>query len=118
MYILCFLVNGMSDHVLFNSSATPSFVSLTFSKKLWGAPGTLDSRLQVEIVDDRTVSVARVYQDCFLNVLGERFRVDLVPIPLRGLKVIVEMDWLGANGTMIDYECQLVRVRTPSGENW
>ena len=46
---------------------------------------------------------------------GERFRVDLVPIPLRGLKVIIRMDWLGANGVMIDCERQLVRVRTPKG---
>ena len=57
----------------------------------------------------------RIYQDCVLNVLGERFRVDLVRIPLRGLKLIVRMDWLGANGAMIDCERQLVRVRTPSG---
>ena len=48
-------------------------------------------------------------------MFGERFRVDLVPIPLRGLKVIIGMDWLGANGAMIDCECQLVGVRTPSG---
>ena len=66
-------------------------------------------------MDDRTVSATRVYRDCVLNVLGERFRVDLVPIPLCGLKVIVGMDYLGANGATIDCEFQLVRVRTPSG---
>ena len=29
--------------------------------------------------------------------------------------MIVRMEWLGANRAMIDCECQLVRVRTPSG---
>ena len=46
-----------------------------------------------------------MYRDC----------VDLFPIPLRGLKVIIGMDWLGANGAMIDSKRQLVRVRIPSG---
>ncbi|KAL7590500.1 hypothetical protein Lser_V15G37230 [Lactuca serriola] len=105
-----FLVDGMSTHVHFDSGATRSFMSLALSKKFRDAPGTLDSPLEVEIADDRTVSVARVYRDCVLNVFGERFRVDSVSILLRGLKVIVGMEWLGANGVMIDYKRQLVRV--------
>ena len=76
------MVNGMSTHVLFDSDATRSFVSLALIKKFWDAPGTLDSPLEVEIADDRTMSVARVYRDCVLNVLEERFRVNLVLIPL------------------------------------
>ncbi|XP_023757688.2 uncharacterized protein LOC111906194 [Lactuca sativa] len=109
-----FLVNGMSVHVLFDSGANRSFVSLMLSKKFRDATGTSDSPLEIEIVYDRTVSTVRVYRDCVLNVLGERFRVDLVSIPLQGLKAIVGMDWLGVNGAMIDCECHLVRVRTPS----
>ncbi|XP_023768578.1 uncharacterized protein LOC111917159 [Lactuca sativa] len=105
-----FLVNGMTAHVLFNSGATRSFVSLVLSKKFQDAPGTLDTPLEVDIADDRTVSAARVCQDYVLNVHGERFRIDLVPIPLQGLKVIIGTDWLGANGAMINCERQLVRV--------
>ena len=41
--------------------------------------------------------------------------MDLVRIPLRGNKIVVGMDWLSPNGTVIDCELQLVRVRTPSG---
>ena len=41
--------------------------------------------------------------------------MDLVPIPLKGNKVIIGMDWLSPNGAVIDCEQQLVRVRTPSG---
>ena len=41
--------------------------------------------------------------------------MDLVPIPLRGNKVIVGMDWLIPNGEVIDCEQQLVSVHIPSG---
>ena len=77
-----FLVNGISAHVLFDSGATRSFVFLVLSKKIRDAPGTLDSPLEVEIADGRNVSAARVYEDYVLNVLGKRFHVHLVPIPL------------------------------------
>ena len=40
----------------------------------------------------------------------------MVPIPLCGNKVIVGMDRLTPKGEMIDCEQQLVRIRTPSGE--
>ena len=82
----------MSIHVFFDSGATQSFVSLALSKKFRDTPGTLDSPLEVEIADDRTVSAVRVYRDCVLNMHGERFLVDLVPIPLRGSNVIIGMD--------------------------
>ena len=71
------MVNGMVAHVLFNLGATRSFVSLALSKKFRDAPGTLDSPLEVEIANDRAMSPARMYQDCVLNVLGERFLIDL-----------------------------------------
>ena len=63
LIMLCigtFLVNGMTAHVLFDSGATRSFVSLALSKKFRDAPGTLDAPLEVEIADDRTVSAAMV----------------------------------------------------------
>ena len=72
----------MSAYVLFDAGATRSFVSLALSKKLQDASGNLDSMLVVVIVDNRTVSVARVYREFVLNVFGESFCVDIVPIPL------------------------------------
>ena len=55
---MTFFVNGMSAHVLFDSGATRSLVSLALSKRFRGAPGTLDSPLEVEIADNHTISVA------------------------------------------------------------
>ena len=68
----------------------------------------------MEIVDDCTLSAMWVFRLSILNMFNERFPIDLVPIPLRGLKVIIVMDWLGPNRVVIDCERQLVRFRTPS----
>ena len=47
-----------------------SYLLRLISKKLRDAPRALDSPLEVEIADDRTISSTRVYQDRVLNVLG------------------------------------------------
>lgn len=72
----------MSAHVIFDSGGTRSSVSLVLNKKFRDAPETLDSLLEVEIANNCTASAARVYQGCVLNMSGERFQVDLIPIPL------------------------------------
>ncbi|KAL7608806.1 hypothetical protein Lser_V15G12358 [Lactuca serriola] len=87
-----FLVNGISALIMFNTGATRSFVSLALRKRFVGAPGELDCPLDVKITDDRIVRVARVHRGCTLRLFDEQFFVDLVPIPLRGNKIIVGMD--------------------------
>ena len=104
------MVNAMSTHVWFDSGATQSFVSQSLSKKFCNAPVTLDYLLEVKIVDDHTVSSSSVHRGCVLNLFIERYSIDLVSIPLRGLKVIIEIDKLCPNETMIDYERKIVRV--------
>ena len=66
-------------------------------------------------MDDRLVSALRVHLGCVLNTFSDRYYIDLVLIPLRWLKVIVGMDWLGTSEAMIYCELQLLRVRTTSG---
>lgn len=80
-------------------------MSLALSKRFVGAPEELDCPLDIEIADDRTIRVTRVHQVCTLQLFDQQFSVDLVPIPLRGNKVIVGMDWLSPNGEVI--ECKL-----------
>ena len=54
----------------------------------------------------------RVHRGFTLQLFDEQFSVDLVPIALRGNKVIVGMDWLSPNRAVINYKQKLVRVRT------
>lgn len=74
IYYACigtFLVNGMSTHVLFDSGATRSFVSLALSKKFHDAPRALDSLFEVEIVDDRITKC-----DCRDGLVGSQWGHD------------------------------------------
>lgn len=52
---------GMTFHVLFNSDATRSFVSLALSKKFSDAPRILDYPVEVGIGDDHSMSASRVH---------------------------------------------------------
>lgn len=97
-----------------DSGATRSFVSIALRKKLCDAPESLEFPLEVEIVDDCTMSATRVPRGCVLNLISGRYFIHLVSIPLIGSKVIIGMDLFGPNGAMIHCERQLVRVRTPS----
>lgn len=86
------LVNGVTAHVLFDLGVTRSFVSLTLSKKFGYAQGPLDYPLEVEIVDDCIVSALVVHHGYILELFYERYMIDLVPIALRGMKIIMGMD--------------------------
>ena len=100
--------------MLFDSGATRSFVSIALSKRFVDFTSMLDCPLEVEIANDRSVWESKVYRDCVLY--DDQYLVDLVPIPLRGNKVTIGMDWLSPNEAVINYEQQLVWVRTPSEE--
>ena len=62
----------------------------------------LDYPLEVMIVDDRSVRGSEVCSYYVLRMYDECYLVDLVPIPLRGNKVIISTDWLSHNGAVID----------------
>ncbi|KAL4555554.1 hypothetical protein LXL04_038176 [Taraxacum kok-saghyz] len=110
-----FLVNSIPALVMFDSGATHSFVSRTFSERLGCSVGGLGYTLVVEIADGRTLTVTDVYRDCTIEICGERFSIDLIPIAMRELCVIVGMDWMEAFQAEIVCLHKQVRVRTPSG---
>lgn len=101
--------------VLFKSRASRYFVSLSFSGSFNVSLGALDCMLGISITDDPTVTNSRVYHDCVLEIFGERFPIDLVPITIDDVYVIAGMDWLTQFGDLIDCERQLVVICTPSG---
>ena len=65
-------MNGMTAHVLFNSVATLSFMSLGLNKKFDDALRVLDYLLEVKIFDDRIVNALRVHWDFVLKLFHEK----------------------------------------------
>ena len=91
----------MTAHVLFDSGATQSFVSVTLSKKFGDSSGVLDYPLEVEIAIDDTMSDLRAHRSCILELFYEKYLIYLVPIPFRGMKLIVGINWMSQNGDKI-----------------
>ncbi|KAJ9536480.1 hypothetical protein OSB04_un000317 [Centaurea solstitialis] len=114
-YLGTFRVNSVPALVMFDSGATHSFVSHEFEERLGCEPTDLEQPLVVEVADARTVTMVRVYRNCTIELGGERFSIDLMPLVMKELCVIVGMDWLSPHNAKILCGSKQVRIRGPSG---
>ncbi|KAJ9565014.1 LOW QUALITY PROTEIN: hypothetical protein OSB04_000980 [Centaurea solstitialis] len=110
-----FPVNSVPALVLFNSGASKSVVSYAFCKNFMHVKGRLDSPLEVEIAAEKYRLCKHVYRNSIIEIFGVKFRIDLIPIPMREINVVVGVDWLSRNGGHIDCENERVVIRNPSG---
>ncbi|KAJ9565655.1 hypothetical protein OSB04_001621 [Centaurea solstitialis] len=109
-----FPVNSKPALVLFDTGASKSFVSTSFCKGFSNVMGRLDEPLEVEIADEKSVIVRDIYRGNVIELGGVRFRVDLIPIPMKEINVVLGMSWLGRHGAWFDCEGQRVKIRNPS----
>ena len=71
MFLLgTFLVNSFPGLVLFESGASRSFVSQTFSRDFDITPGELGCLLWVFIANEHGISTSSIYQGCVLEFWG------------------------------------------------
>ncbi|GJW83641.1 hypothetical protein Tco_0156786 [Tanacetum coccineum] len=75
------LVNSLLAHVLYDSGASMSFVSYSFSEKLSTSLNKLPKPLEVEIADSKVVAVTSVYRDVDIEIDDSVFKEDLPGIP-------------------------------------
>ncbi|XP_071704257.1 uncharacterized protein [Rutidosis leptorrhynchoides] len=110
------IVNSMPAHVLFDSGATKSFVSLSFCEHFNVPLSKMDHPLEVEIADNKLVIVNDVYRGCNIEIDNEVFKIDLIPLQAREFHVIIGMDWLGRNRGVIKCHEKIFRLQSPSGK--
>lgn len=87
-----FLVNYVSDLVLFGSGSIQSFVSRSFCWDFSIAREALDQPSRVVIADDRTILASIIYRNCVLEIFGVGFPFDLIPITMGDVYVIFGID--------------------------
>ncbi|KAI3697694.1 hypothetical protein L6452_30790 [Arctium lappa] len=92
-----FLLNSLAAKVLFDSGANLSFVSLVFCKELNVPTSTLSDALVVEIANEEQVILREVLEKCHLDISGELFDVDLLPMAIGSFDVVIRMDWLSCH---------------------
>ncbi|KAJ9556417.1 hypothetical protein OSB04_011031 [Centaurea solstitialis] len=110
-----FPVNARPTLVLFDTGATWSFVSSAFCKDFRLDRGKLASPLAIDIAVEEVRVVEDVYRGCVIVIHGVTFSIDLIPIPMKGIDVVVGADWMFRNRATVDCAEQLVRIRNPSG---
>ncbi|KAK1415183.1 hypothetical protein QVD17_30955 [Tagetes erecta] len=79
-------------------------------------PTFLDDVYSVEIANGKLLEANRIVRGCELDLLGHKFPIDLMPMPLGSFDVVVGMDWLALNRAEIICNKKLVRLPLPSGE--
>ena len=94
---------GKSVMVLFDSEATHSFISDACVSKLSLEKHDWDCELLVSTPSPGQVVTSLVCVGCLMEVVGRRFKVNLICLPMEGLDVILGMDWLSSNQIVIDY---------------
>ncbi|KAI3706703.1 hypothetical protein L6452_24623 [Arctium lappa] len=110
-----FLVNSMPARVLFDSGATCSFVSDTFCKQFSTPVSVLPDALVVEIANGDQVIIRDRFRDCTLEIDGNSFGLDLLPMAIGGFDVVIGMDWLVRHKA--DIFCSKNMIQVPLLEN-
>jgi len=96
--------------VLFDSGATHSFVSNECVRSL----DLVMRELVVATPAFGQLSTAFMCMGCPMEVVGRRYKVNLICLPMEGLDVILGKDWLASNHVMID--CGQRKVVFPDEE--
>ncbi|XP_058769023.1 uncharacterized protein LOC131642874 [Vicia villosa] len=87
---------------IIDTGATHSFISAECVKRLGIMPSTLGRGMVIDTPSMGSVTTSLVCLNCPLSILGKDFGVDLICLPLNGLGVILEMNWLEFNHVYIN----------------
>jgi len=93
---------GTQLSVLFDSGATHSFISFDCAKKLKLPVRELEFELVISTTTEGIIVTSSMCAECSVIIDGQRYKINIICIPLKDLEVILGMDWLSANHILID----------------
>ncbi|GJU13502.1 putative reverse transcriptase domain-containing protein [Tanacetum coccineum] len=105
-----FSLNNHFATVLFDSGADFSFISTKFVHVLNVESSIVNPGYVIEIADGKSVEVDRIIRDCKLEPGNSLFTIDLIPLGYGSFDVIVGMDWLSKNKTVIVCHEKVVEI--------
>ncbi|KAL0282091.1 UNVERIFIED_CONTAM: hypothetical protein Sangu_2970700 [Sesamum angustifolium] len=105
-----FSICGSSAHVLIDPGSTCSFISHGFASRVHASIESLGHDLCVSMPAGDVMLVNTVVRSCLIVVEGVTLYADLVVINLREFDVILGMDWLSCNLTLVDCQTKEVAV--------
>ena len=110
-----FPVNSNSAIVLFDSSASHSFIAYTFIKK-HGIPICVMKKPMIVNSPRGEMKANWICLAASLNIRVVEFQANLIAIDSFGIDVILGIDWLRSPKAVINCGNSSVNLTTPSGE--
>lgn len=89
-----FPVKSTPAYVLFDSSATNSFVFSIFAKKV-GLEPTSRIEISVKTASSRLMACENMYEVVPVCICGTDFLEDLIQFDLEDIDIVLGMNWLG-----------------------
>jgi hypothetical protein len=110
-----FPINDTYAHILFDSGANKSFVSISFMPYLKGVLDGLEKPYVVEMANGQEARVDKVLRNCVVKIEGHELHLELLPMRIVGFDVVLGMDWLTANKANINCAQKTLEVDLPDG---
>jgi hypothetical protein len=95
---------------LFDSGATHSFISLDCVKRIYFPMSKLPYKVLVSTPFEENICTTTMCSPVFLDFQGKTFCIDLYCLPMKGLDVILGMDWLKTHKVRIDCATKTVHI--------
>ena len=113
-----FLLSRLWERVLFDSSASHSFVVASCVKELGLNVETLEEPLHVNSPLRTGVRISQICWDYELEISGILLTVDFRVMDMSEFDIILGMDWLTAHRVVIDCDRKRVTAYTPGGNRF
>ena len=104
---------GDDAHVLIDPGATHSFISREYVARVGTTPVPLGCSLDIATPTGESLWPNQMLKGRLFSIEGQDMEVDLILIDLKGLDVILGMDWLVANYASMDCFRKEVLFRRP-----
>ncbi|XP_076909919.1 uncharacterized protein LOC143567362, partial [Bidens hawaiensis] len=89
-------------YVLFDTGATHSIVSQSFTKYLPIRPTPLDPTMTISTPMENSIVITHVYRGCPIHIESVVCKADLFPMHMSDFDAILGMDWLTRHHVTID----------------
>ncbi|XP_021979948.1 uncharacterized protein LOC110876076 [Helianthus annuus] len=111
-----FTVNSVLARVLFDTGANKSFVSHRFIQNPLFTLTKLPMPMEVEVGNNKSFIVCDICRECKLDIDGEEYSIDLIPMSMGEFQVVVGMDWLSRYHAKVICLRKEIHLTSPSGK--
>ena len=104
---------GDDARVLIDLGATHSFISRVYVTRVEATPVPLGCGLEIATATGESLWPSQMLKGSLFSIDGQDMEADLIVIDLKGLDVILGMDWLSSNYDSMDCFRKEVILRRP-----